>query len=74
LFPHVVVRTDRRARQRREIGIRIALGARPTQVVHQVATGLLGMVWLGLLLGLAGGVACGRFVESLLFEVKATDI
>jgi hypothetical protein len=60
--------------QRREIGIRIALGARPTQVVHQVATGLLGMVSLGLLLGLAGGVACGRFVESLLFEVKATDI
>jgi ABC-type lipoprotein release transport system permease subunit len=30
-------------------------------------------VALGLAVGLAGGVACGRFVESLLFEVKPTD-
>ncbi len=59
--------------QRREIGIRMALGARPVQVVRRVATGLLGVVSLGLVLGLAGGMACGRFVESLLFEVKAAD-
>ncbi len=60
-------------RQRREIGIRMALGARPAQVVRLVTSGLFGMVSLGLLFGLAGGVACGRFVEGLLFEVKATD-
>jgi ABC-type antimicrobial peptide transport system permease subunit len=59
--------------QRREIGIRMALGARPVQVVRRIAAGLLGTVSLGLLLGLAGGVACGRFVENLLFEVKTAD-
>jgi len=60
-------------RQRREIGIRMTLGARPGQVVHQVTSGLLGLVCLGMLLGLAGGVACQRFVETILYEVKATD-
>ncbi len=59
--------------QRREIGIRMTLGARPSQVVHRVTSRLLGLVCLGLFIGLAGGVACQRFVESLLFEVKATD-
>ncbi len=59
--------------RRREIGIRMAVGARPAQVVRLVTSGLFGMVSLGLFLGLAGGVACGRVVESLLFEVKATD-
>jgi putative ABC transport system permease protein len=32
------------------------------------------MVCLGLALGSAGGVAIGRVVEALLFEVKATDV
>jgi ABC-type antimicrobial peptide transport system permease subunit len=59
--------------QRREIGIRMALGARPAQVVRRVATGLLSVVLFGLVLGLAGGMACGRFVQSLLFEVKAGE-
>ena len=49
------------------------LGARPAQVVRGVTGGLLGLVCLGLAAGLAGGIACQRFVESLLFEVKATD-
>jgi ABC-type antimicrobial peptide transport system permease subunit len=60
-------------RQRREIGIRMTLGARPGQVVRRVTGGMLGLVCLGLVIGLAGGVACQRFIESLLFEVKATD-
>jgi len=60
-------------RQRREIGIRMALGARPADVVRRVSTGLLRIVAAGLCMGLAGGLACGRFVESLLFEVKGTD-
>lgn len=59
--------------QRRDIGIRMALGARPGHVVASVSTGLMGMVALGLMAGLAAGIACGRFVESLLYEVKATD-
>lgn len=60
-------------RQRREIGICVALGARPSHVVRRVTTGLLSMVSLGLLVGLVIGIACGRVVQSLLFEVTATD-
>jgi predicted permease len=59
--------------QQREIGIRIALGARAGQVVRRVIAGLAGTISVGLVLGLAGGIVCGRFVESLLFEVKTTD-
>jgi putative ABC transport system permease protein len=59
--------------QRREIGIRIALGARPAHVVRRATSGLLAMVGVGVLVGLAAGIACGRLTESLLFEIKATD-
>jgi ABC-type antimicrobial peptide transport system permease subunit len=59
--------------QRREIGIRIALGARPADVIRRTTGGLLTMAAVGLLAGLAGGIACGRLAESLLFEIKATD-
>jgi ABC-type antimicrobial peptide transport system permease subunit len=61
------------SRKRREIGIRMAVGARPIQVVRLVTSNLLAMVSLGLFLGVVAGVACGRVVESLLFEVKPTD-
>jgi ABC-type antimicrobial peptide transport system permease subunit len=59
--------------QRREIGICIALGARPVDVIRRTISGLLTMVAIGLLAGLAGGIACGRLTESLLFDIKATD-
>jgi predicted permease len=60
-------------RQRREIGIRMALGASSTHVVRRVTTGALTMVCLGSVMGLAAGLASARFIEALLFEVKATD-
>ncbi len=60
-------------RQRREIGIRMTLGARPEQVVRRVTGGLLGLVCLGIAIGLAGGLACQRFVEALLYGVRPTD-
>ncbi|HLJ48603.1 MAG TPA: ADOP family duplicated permease [Bryobacteraceae bacterium] len=59
--------------QQREIGIRMALGARPLQVVGLVTAGVLVVVVLGLAAGLAGGVACGNIVQSLLYEMKPTD-
>jgi len=61
------------AQRRREIGIRMALGASSAHVIRRVTTDMAAMVCLGSAIGLAGGLACGRFVESLLFEVKATD-
>jgi predicted permease len=60
--------------QRREIGIRLALGARSAHIVRKVTAGIFGMVFLGLAIGLAGGLAGGRFVETLLFGVKMTDL
>lgn len=60
--------------QRREIGIRMALGARSAHVVRRVTAGLVGMVCLGSAIGMVVGFASARFIESLLFEVKATDL
>ena len=60
--------------QRREIGIRLALGARSAHIVRRVTAGIFGMVFLGLAIGLAGGLASGRFLEALLFGVKSTDL
>jgi predicted permease len=59
--------------QRREIGVRMALGARATHVVKRVATEMLSPVGIGALIGLGAGLGFGRLVESILFEVKATD-
>jgi len=59
--------------RRREIGIRMALGARAAHVVRGITSTSVAMVCLGMLLGFAGGMAAGRIVQALLFEVKATD-
>lgn len=59
--------------QRREIGIRMALGARANDVLSFVARSTLTMVGLGLAAGLAGAFALTRVTSSLLFEVSARD-
>ena len=61
-------------RQRREIGIRMALGASAAHVVGRVARRTVGIVCVGSIVGLAAGIAFGRFVEALLFEVTPTDV
>jgi ABC-type antimicrobial peptide transport system permease subunit len=60
--------------RRREIGVRMALGARAAHVVRRVTAEMLSPVGIGAIVGLAGGVAFGRLVQSILFEVKATDV
>jgi ABC-type antimicrobial peptide transport system permease subunit len=62
------------SRQEREIGIRMALGAHAAHVVRRVTVRVLSAVCVGSLIGLAGGIAFGRVVQSLLFQVKATDL
>jgi putative ABC transport system permease protein len=61
------------AQQTREIGIRMALGAQPTDVMGLVLR--RGMLWVaaGTAAGLAGAYGATRLLASLLFEVKATD-
>jgi len=56
--------------RRREIGIRISLGATPARVVREVLSGAGGLVGLGLLLGSALGWALSRTLEQLLFGLK----
>jgi putative ABC transport system permease protein len=59
--------------QRREIGIRMALGARRREVVSYVLRGALSMLVVGLAAGLAGAMALARVLKSLLFEVSTLD-
>ena len=59
--------------RRRDIGIRMALGAKPTDVVRRVLAQSMWTIGSGAAAGLACGLACERYVESLLYRVHATD-
>jgi predicted permease len=60
-------------RRTREIGIRVALGARQSGVVRTVLADTFGTALGGSAVGLAGGLYLSRFVEALLFEVTPLD-
>jgi putative ABC transport system permease protein len=62
------------AERRREIGIRIALGADRAKVMRVVLDQTLRLAGLGLALGLAGAFALTGILETLLFEVVPTDL
>ena len=61
------------ARRSSEIGIRMALGAQPKQVVGMVMRGAMGQALLGLAIGIPAVLICAHYVESQLFEVKGMD-
>ena len=60
--------------RRREIGIRIALGAQRGDVIRRVVRGTLTVVACGALAGAAAAVACSRVFATLLFGVTPTDV
>jgi putative ABC transport system permease protein len=60
-------------RQRREIGIRMAIGAQAGDIARRVTFNIVGSVFAGSLAGLALGIDSARYIESLLYQVKATD-
>ena len=60
--------------RRREIGIRIAIGAQAGGIARLVAVDSLGMVLAGAIAGLAIGMASVRYIASLLYQVKPTDL
>ena len=56
-----------------EIGIRMALGAKPGDVLGMILRQGMGMVLGGLLFGLAAALVLTRMMKTLLFEVEPTD-
>jgi len=59
--------------QRREIGIRMAIGAQAGDIAGRVIAEAFSMVILGATAGVALGMASTLYVESLLYGVKAGD-
>jgi len=58
----------------REIGIRIALGARPSSILQMILGKGLLLAGLGVAIGIVGAMALAGSVKSLLFEVPPTDV
>jgi predicted permease len=61
------------AQQTREIGIRMALGALPGQVLTRVIGRAAAYVGIGLALGIAAASALSRFAGAFLFQIGARD-
>jgi putative ABC transport system permease protein len=57
----------------REIGVRVAVGANPREIVTLVAREGLGLTILGIAIGLGVATAAGRVLAGLLFEVSPID-
>jgi putative ABC transport system permease protein len=60
--------------RRREIGIRVAVGARRGAVIRLVTKDIFLMVAMGMVVGVGAGLASARSLESLFFQVKASDV
>jgi predicted permease len=59
--------------RRRELGIRLALGARPADVVRMISLGGLRIAGLGIVIGTLCTFATSRLMRGLLYSVSPTD-
>jgi ABC-type antimicrobial peptide transport system permease subunit len=59
--------------RRREIGIRMAIGAEARNIVRLVVKQGLWPVAVGLIVGILAGLLLARFIEALLYSVSAYD-
>ena len=57
-----------------ELGIRMALGAQPRQILAMVLSQASVLIFTGIMVGMAGAYAVTRYVESLLFGVRPFDL
>ena len=62
------------AQRTREIGLRLAMGARPLDVVGMVVRGAIVLAGSGIVLGVVAALWTSRFLTSLLFGIAPTDI
>ncbi len=67
VFSHAV------SQRRSEMGVRLALGARPSQLVGMVVGSALRVATIGIVIGLAAGWAAGAAMGSVLYDVSVTD-
>jgi putative ABC transport system permease protein len=56
-----------------EIGVRMAIGARPAEIVRMILNQGMGLVLVGVAVGLAGAFALTNAVKSFLFQVTPND-
>jgi predicted permease len=61
------------AQRRREIGIRMALGAQPGQIGRMIGLQAILMAAVGAALGIAAALPAARWIRSLLFDVPPSD-
>jgi predicted permease len=61
------------ARRRKELGLRLALGAAPSAVLWLVMREVLMLLGIGLAVGIPAAIGAGRFVSSQLYGVNADD-
>jgi predicted permease len=61
------------SRRRREIGVRLALGARRVQVAGAMTRGALVSMAGGVLAGIVGAAALGRLASAFLYGIEPTD-
>ena len=59
--------------RRREIGIRMAIGAQAGDIARRVTRQVFSMTALGAGAGIAAGMAAVRYIESLLYQVRGND-
>jgi putative ABC transport system permease protein len=61
------------SQRRREIGVRIALGAESSRILQLVAQQGFKLIGLGLIIGVVVALICSRFIEGMLYGVTAAD-
>jgi ABC-type antimicrobial peptide transport system permease subunit len=61
------------ARRRKELGVRLALGAQPKTIVWMVMREVLVLLAIGLAVGIPAALATSRYVSSQLYGVEPWD-
>jgi ABC-type antimicrobial peptide transport system permease subunit len=61
------------ARRTKELGVRMALGAKPSSMIWLVMKDVLLLLVLGLAVGIPAAIALGRFVATQLYGIKVND-
>ena len=61
------------ARRTHEIGIRMAIGARPFQILRVILSKTAALLFFGSLIGFAAALAVGRVIASIVYETQPRD-